>query len=66
MTRKIIQISAIPDSENNLSGVFALCDDGTLWWSAVTDDSGAWIRLRDIPQDRRPGTPVVTGQEAMP
>jgi hypothetical protein len=53
MTRKIIQISAIPDSEHNWPGVYALCDDGSLWainyCPAVTT---AWWQLPPIPQPK--------------
>jgi hypothetical protein len=29
--RRVIQIAAIPESDNHSYGVFALCDDGTIW-----------------------------------
>lgn len=37
--RKIIQIAASGDGAN--ARMFALCDDGTLWWRWVAGN-GAW------------------------
>ena len=44
--RKIIQISTAP------SGLFALCDDGTVW--GFTANHPGWMRVPDIPQDPPP------------
>ena len=62
MTRKIVQISTNHQSghQEGLS-VFALCDDGTLWWTSeyVHDDSVGlpaqkpddWYLVANVPQD---------------
>lgn len=45
--RKIIQISATPETENDYAAMFALCTDGSAWiWA-----KGTWTRIDDIPQD---------------
>jgi hypothetical protein len=44
--RKIIQISTAS------SGLFALCDDGTVW--GFTANHPGWMRVPDIPQDPPP------------
>ncbi len=33
--RKIIQITALPETQECLLAVFALCDDGTVWRCAA-------------------------------
>jgi hypothetical protein len=44
--RRIIQISTAS------SGLFALCDDGTVW--GFTANHPCWMRVPDIPQDPPP------------
>lgn len=48
--RKIIQIEAIPEGEGTYAGVFALCDDGEIFYSRGNSKS-EWVRLPKIPQD---------------
>lgn len=50
--RRIVQISAVPETDGNWPTVFALCNDGTVW-EAVEDDSmkwRPWAALPSIPQ----------------
>jgi hypothetical protein len=55
--RQIVQISTVCDPNNpnhnpnpNVK-IFALCDDGTLWWSHVfTGGHGGWVECKHIPQ----------------
>ena len=53
MKRKIIQISAIPETQNEYSTIYALCGDGTLWYH-VKD---GWEQLPDVPQPKHPSEP---------
>jgi hypothetical protein len=48
--RKIVQITAATagDGGEQWSVVYALCDDGTVWWKS--SPSGRWEQIRDIPQ----------------
>ena len=52
MTRKIIQIAAIPETKNSFRTVFALCDDGTVW--DIFESGDGWELLPPIPQDQPP------------
>lgn len=51
--RKIIQISAVPVPNTSQTQchayIFALCDDGTLWFRR--DNGDMWQRESDIPQE---------------
>jgi hypothetical protein len=62
MTRKIVQISTNHQSaQDEELSVFALCDDGTLWWTSeyVHGDSVGlpaqkpddWYLVANVPQD---------------
>jgi hypothetical protein len=62
MTRKIVQISTNHQSgHQECLSVFALCDDGTLWWTSeyVHGDSVGlpaqkpddWYLVANVPQD---------------
>lgn len=44
--RKIIQIAAIPETEESYCNVFALADDGTIWSHHPGGDGTAWTRLK--------------------
>jgi hypothetical protein len=48
MTRKIKQISAYPEGKFTEPGVFALCDDGTLWFGVWVQSSGSGNRMKTI------------------
>ena len=58
-TRQIIQIAAAyaPGDPENADRLFALCDDGSVWFhmkpipgrSSTREER--WVRLLDIPQD---------------
>lgn len=48
--RKIIQITVIPDRDCNNPELFALCDDGKLFYSNITLTKG-WCEALPIPQD---------------
>jgi len=56
MKRKIIQISTCGHDENQITQsdftVFALCDDGTLWYACNRDiyDNRGWNPVNPIPQ----------------
>lgn len=60
VTRKIIQISTCGhDNNSNTQSdftVFALCDDGTLWYASNLDIFGdlGWNPAQSIPQIGRP------------
>lgn len=59
-SRKIIQIAAVYDLNDEMDVVYALCNDGTLW--AIFPGSGMrtrnnWIELPKIPQP-------VTGEQS--
>ncbi|MFU2079319.1 hypothetical protein ACLQ91_01865 [Avibacterium endocarditidis] len=59
--RKIIQICSNYNSElTNGESLFALCNDGSVWWSDATLDFG-WKRLLDIPQDESKQTKQSVG-----
>ena len=56
MTRKIIQLVATPETNFRAQFLFALCDDGIVFYQAhnVLDNVDAknapWFRLQPIPQ----------------
>lgn len=53
MKRRIVQISAIPESLGCSSwAIYALADDGTLW--SKTHYSGAWDQMSALPDSDTP------------
>lgn len=52
MERKIIQVSATPETECAFFTVIALCSDGTVWitWPNSNEDWEDWRVLPSIPQ----------------
>ena len=48
--RKPIQIAVTAETESAFGSIFALCDDGSIWYK---DDSFStkWVKVDDIPQD---------------
>jgi hypothetical protein len=56
--RRVIQIAAIPESENHSYRVFALCDDGTIWEAFYFfGDKGKTTPPRWGDWERIPGIP---------
>lgn len=53
MKRKVIQILYAPRiGDDNYSVLYALCDDGTIWWK--NERMGApWQRDDEIPQENQ-------------
>jgi len=52
MKRKIIQITAPKYNPNSINELWALCDDGTVWFLLYTDRlEQKWQRIKEIPQD---------------
>ena len=49
--RKIVQISAVPETENNNERLYALCDDGSVWVTYTPSGVSVWIRVGDVPQE---------------
>jgi hypothetical protein len=51
--RRVIQVAAIPESDSHSYGVFALCDDGTIWEAffvfAATPTPPHWEPWEQIP-----------------
>lgn len=45
--RKIIQLAAIPQSDDTLPTLFALCNDGSVWF--INKDH-FWLRVEPVPQ----------------
>jgi hypothetical protein len=57
MTRKPIQIAAIPATDEGSELLFALCDDGSIW--SIQPDQlrpDTWKRLPDIPNAKPIGS----------
>lgn len=54
-TRKIIQIAAT-SVEDEADIVYALCDDGSLWWTHPhwIGEQDTWRKASDIPQEETP------------
>lgn len=52
LLRRIIQIAATPETENEVACVYALADDGRVWFFANPGKSwpGAWTPLPNLPQ----------------
>jgi len=49
--RKAIQILRSPPQESQAWGVlYALCDDGTIWWMNESPE-GRWVEEKPIPTD---------------
>lgn len=51
--RKIVQIVVVPitpKSRYEVPMLYALCNDGTLWWINVRDGSSEWQLEESIPQ----------------
>lgn len=57
--RKIIQITAT-SVEDEADILYALCDDGTLWWTHPmwVGEKDTWIKVRDIPQEEAHNAPA--------
>ncbi len=53
--RRIIQIAATT-VEDEADILYALCDDGTLWWTNPiwVGERDVWRKVRDIPQEETP------------
>lgn len=51
--RKVIQIAATADPGATSDLLYALCDDGTLWWiePQLRGDKDIWRKVRDVPQE---------------
>ena len=55
--RKVIQVYACPPRENPTHRelypvLFAVCDDGTVWWKNMgMVPEGKWQLEQDVPQD---------------
>ena len=66
MTRKPIQIAAIPETDERAEKLFALCGDGTIWvLKAVFKLEPAWRRVPDIANEKPIGRTVhLRGQRA--
>ncbi len=55
--RKITQITATAEPGSGSDLLYALCNDGTLWWIAPQISGLAgndWRRVQDIPQEDNP------------
>jgi hypothetical protein len=53
MPRKIIQIAATRETENYSPRLYALADDGSLWFLADPDERDtpkSWTALPNVPQ----------------
>lgn len=54
--RKVIQLSVVSPSYENRKEIYhvmyALCDDGTIWWKNETSspEEGRWHLDEDVPQ----------------
>jgi hypothetical protein len=44
--RKVIQICVIPTTGESMETLYALCDDGTIWFIGGSE----WIEVPEIPQ----------------
>ncbi|HMV01681.1 MAG TPA: hypothetical protein PLJ37_01005 [Chitinophagales bacterium] len=52
--RKPIHISVIPLGSNYINDevIYALCDDGTIWYTSITGTVDySWTKVNPIPQD---------------
>jgi hypothetical protein len=51
--RKIVQISAIPDTSTQYETVYALCDDHTVWRIVLKEEdlNPVWVELPPIPNE---------------
>lgn len=49
--RKIIQIAATCETGTASDLLYALADDGTLWWLAPQLSGREWIQVQPLPQD---------------
>lgn len=46
MRVRIVQIVAVPENEYNNAGLYALCEDGSLWLLIITREKGGiWKRI---------------------
>lgn len=48
--RRVIQIAAIPEAQSHSYGVFALCEDGTIWEAFFNFTTAIWGPWEQIPQ----------------
>jgi len=51
--RKIIQIAIDPEDGEVPPVLYALCNDGTVWWTnpySLHCPCAEWTRIKDIPQ----------------
>jgi hypothetical protein len=50
--RKITQIAVSPDTKATFPCLYAVCDDGTVWFMNLERSRGVWEREEPIPQDK--------------
>lgn len=49
--RKVVSITLVPAKPGqNFDMILAVCDDGTLWWSNLSDKTESWQLYNPIPQ----------------
>ena len=48
--RKVVQIVATAEQGAGSDLLYALADDGTMWWIAPQSADSTWMRVKDIPQ----------------
>lgn len=46
MKSKIIQIQAVPETDNEWAALFALCEDGTIW--VRYQNRGGWAPWTEV------------------
>ena len=51
MKRIPIQIVVVPETEETLGVLYALCNDGTIWSRVTGVHSTDWAQIVDVPQD---------------
>lgn len=50
--RKLIQLTAIPETRDHYSCIFGLCDDGSVYKKSFNmSEPVLWKKMKDIPQD---------------
>lgn len=50
-SRKVVQIAVAPAALSGSDLLYALADDGTVWWVAPQLIDNNWKRIKDIPND---------------
>ena len=63
MKRKIVQISAVPETEYSFAAIYVLADDGSLWCSYSKSNDPNWYQYKALPDKEEAEKEIDNGAE---